>query len=102
RRTLRAAQALYEEHKTITYPRTNSRFLSSDLIPELKPTAELVGRNAEYAAAAKYVTGLEKLPLGRVVNDEKVTDHHAIIPTKTEHRIDRMSDDDRRIHHIGV
>src|SRR3712207_5232171 len=41
RRTLAAAQRLYEEHKAITYPRTNSRFLSSDLIPEIKPTAGL-------------------------------------------------------------
>jgi DNA topoisomerase-3 len=100
RRTLRAAQALYEEHKAITYPRTNSRFLSSDLIPELKPTAELVGRNAEYAAAAKYVAGLEKLPLGRVVNDEKVTDHHAIIPTRGEHDVGRMGEDERKVYDL--
>src|ERR671917_505164 len=66
RRTLAAAQKLYEEHKAITYPRTNSRFLPSDLIPEIKPTAELVGHNGQYVKAAAYVTGLEKLPLGRV------------------------------------
>ena len=56
RRTLAAAQRLYEEHKAITYPRTNSRFLPGDQIPEIKPTAELVGRNAEYAQGARYVT----------------------------------------------
>jgi DNA topoisomerase-3 len=102
RRTLRAAQALYEEHKAITYPRTNSRFLSGDLIAELKPTAELLGRNAEYARAAKFVTGLEKLPLGRVVNDAKVTDHHAIIPTRSEHDLARMGEDDRKIYDLVV
>src|ERR687897_598840 len=64
RRTLAAAQRLYEEHKAITYPRTNSRFLPSDQIPEIKPTAELVGRNSEYTRAANYVTSLDKLPLG--------------------------------------
>jgi DNA topoisomerase III len=100
RRTLRAAQALYEEHKAITYPRTNSRFLSHDLIPELKPTADLVGRNAEYTAAAKYVVGLDKLPLGRVVNDAKVTDHHAIIPTRGEHNLGRMGEDERKIYDL--
>ena len=100
RRTLRAAQALYEEHKALTYPRTNSRFLSGDLIPELKPTAALVGRRAEYARAARYVTGLEKLPLGRVVNDAKVTDHHAIIPTRAEHDLERMSDDERKVYDL--
>jgi DNA topoisomerase III len=98
RRTLAAAQRLYEEHKALTYPRTNSRFLTGDMAPEIKPTAELVGRQREYARAAAYVTGLDTLPLGRVVNDAKVADHHAIIPTKAEHRTDKMSDDDRRIY----
>jgi DNA topoisomerase-3 len=98
RRTLAAAQRLYEEHKALTYPRTNSRFLTGDMAGEIKPTAELVGERREYARAAAYVTGLDTLPLGRVVNDAKVTDHHAIIPTRTEHPVDRMSDDDRRIY----
>jgi DNA topoisomerase III len=98
RRTLAAAQRLYEEHKAITYPRTNSRFLTGDMAGEIKPTAELVGRRSEYARAAAYVTGLDTLPLGRVVNDAKVSDHHAIIPTRAEHAVDRMSDDDRRVY----
>ena len=102
RRTLAAAQRLYEEHKALTYPRTNSRFLPGDMIGELKPTAALVGRQREYARAAEYVTGLDVLPLGRVVNDAKVTDHHAIIPTKAEHRVDKMSDDDRRVYDMVV
>ena len=98
RRTLAAAQRLYEEHKALTYPRTSSRFLSSDMIPEIKPIAELVGTAREYAAAGRYVTGLDVLPLGRVINDAKVTDHHAIIPTRSQHRVDKMSDDDKRIY----
>jgi DNA topoisomerase-3 len=98
RRTLAAAQRLYEEHKALTYPRTNSRFLSGDMAGEIKPTASNVGENPEYARAAKYVLGLDVLPLGRVVNDAKVTDHHAIIPTREHHRVDKMSDDDRRIY----
>ncbi len=102
RRTLGAAQRLYEEHKALTYPRTNSRYLTKDMIPEIKPTAELVGANREYAAAAAYVTALDVLPLGRVVNDAKVTDHHAIIPTRSEHRVDRMDDDDRRVYDLAV
>src|SRR5918996_237807 len=102
RRTLAAAQRLYEEHKALTYPRTNSRFLTGDMAGEIKPTAELVGRQREYARAAAYVTGLDTLPLGRVVNDAKVTDHHAIIPTRSEHKLDRMSDDDRRVYDLVV
>src|ERR687887_1713880 len=100
--TLAAAQRLYEEHKAITYPRTNSRFLSGDMAGEIKPTTSNVGENPEYARAAKYVLGLDVLPLGRVVNDAKVTDHHAIIPTNAEHGVDRMSDDDRRIYDMVV
>ncbi|HET8759146.1 MAG TPA: DNA topoisomerase 3 [Solirubrobacteraceae bacterium] len=102
RRTLAAAQRLYEEHTALTYPRTNSRFLPGDLVSELKPTAAVVGTRGEYAKAAAYVTGLDVLPLGRVVNDAKVTDHHAIIPTNADHPVDRMSDDDRRIYDLVV
>ena len=72
------------------------------MIPELKPIAALVGSQREYAQAAKYVTSLDVLPLGRIVNDAKVTDHHAIIPTRSEHRVDKMSDDDRRIYDMVV
>jgi DNA topoisomerase-3 len=102
RRTLAAAQRLYEEHTALTYPRTNSRYLTKDMVEEIKPTAELLGAQKDYAKAAAYVTGLSELPLARVVNDEKVTDHHAIIPTKAEHAVDRMGDDDRRVYDMVV
>src|SRR3954454_7200342 len=102
RRPLAAAQRLYEEHKALTYPRTNSRFLPSDMVAEIKPTAGGVGTRREYAKAAAYVTGLDVLPLGRVINDAKVTDHHAIIPTNAEHRLDKLSDDDRRVYDLVV
>ncbi|HEX8976187.1 MAG TPA: DNA topoisomerase 3 [Solirubrobacteraceae bacterium] len=103
RRTLGAAQRLYEEHKALTYPRTNSRFLTGDMIGEIKPIAQLVGERSEYRQAAAYVRGLDVLPLGRVVNDAKVTDHHAIIPTRAEsHPVDKMNEDDRRIYDLVV
>jgi DNA topoisomerase III len=97
RRTLQAAQSLYEDKKAITYPRTNSRWLSGDLVSQLKPTAATLQPIGEYAAAAKFVLGLQQLPLGRVVNDSKVSDHHAIIPTDVEHQLDRFSPDERRV-----
>jgi DNA topoisomerase III len=97
RRTLGAAQRLYEEHKAITYPRTNSRFLTGDMVAEIKPTAALVGHNAQYAKAAEYVTLLERLPLQRVVNDKKVEDHHALIPTRSEHDLSRMGQDELKV-----
>jgi DNA topoisomerase-3 len=103
RRTLAAAQRLYEEHKALTYPRTNSRYITGDMVPDIKPIASLVGKRKEYAAGARYVLGLDVLPLGRVVNDTKVTDHHAIIPTRAEnHPVDKFNDDDRRIYDLVV
>ena len=101
RRTLAAAQRCYEEHKVLTYPRTSSRYLTSDMTPELKAIAGHVGAaGREYQAAAAYVQGLDMLPLARVVNDEKVGDHHAIIPTNSTHGLDKLSDDDRRIYDL--
>jgi DNA topoisomerase-3 len=103
RRTLGAAQRLYEEHKALTYPRTNSRYLTGDMVPEIKPIAELVGSQPEFSQAARYVLGLDVLPLARVVDDAKVTDHHAIIPTRAErHPVDKMNEDDRKIYDLVV
>ena len=100
RRTLAATQRLYEEHKAVTYPRTNSRFLTGDMVAEIRPTAELVGRNGAYTRAAQFVTALEKLPLQRVVNDKKVQDHHAIIPTRSEHNLGRMGQDELKVYDL--
>jgi DNA topoisomerase-3 len=97
RRTLQAAQSLYEGKKAITYPRTSSRYLSGDLVPQLKPTAETLVEIPEYETAARFVMNLESLPLGRVVNDAKVSDHHAIIPTDVPHDVSEYSPDERRI-----
>src|SRR5213082_232363 len=97
RRTLQAAQSLYEDKKAITYPRTSSRYLSGDMVPFLKPTAETLVPIGEFAAAARYVLGLDRLPLQRVVNDARVSDHHAIIPTDVEHDVSRFSPDEGRV-----
>lgn len=98
-RTLSAAQALYDQHKLLTYPRTNSRFLSGDMVGDLKPIASRVGAAAPvYADSARFVLGLDSLPLKKVVNDAKVTDHHAIIPTNADHDLARLNNDERRIY----
>src|SRR5579862_5074107 len=102
-RTLAAAQRLYEEHSALTYPRTSSRYITSDMVGDIKPIARVVGERAEYAKASEYVLGLDVLPLARVVDNEKVGDHHAIIPTVAEHHpVDRMGSDDRRIYDLVV
>jgi len=97
RRTLQAAQSLYEGKKAITYPRTSSRYLSGDMASLLKPTAETLRPIADYTVAAEYVLSLEQLPLARVVNDAKVDDHHAIIPTDIDHDVEDFTPDERRV-----
>lgn len=78
--TLQVAQRLYETHKVVTYPRTDSRWLTTDMAAGLPALLGKVGRVARYAPHAQRIAAKE-LPLGQVVNDAKVTDHHAIIPT---------------------
>ncbi|MGB3682737.1 MAG: DNA topoisomerase III, partial [Rubrobacteraceae bacterium] len=81
-RTLRAAQALYEERKLITYPRTSSRYLSKDMVGTLKKRVGAAGALPELTPFSEKLLELDKLPISkRIVDDSKVTDHHAIIPT---------------------
>ena len=84
-RTLRAAQALYEERKLITYPRTSSRYLSRDMVGGLKKRVEAAGALPELSSFAEKLLREKKLPISkRIVDDSKVTDHHAIVPTNKE------------------
>jgi DNA topoisomerase-3 len=84
-RTLRAAQALYEEKKLITYPRTSSRYLSKDMVGGLKKRVEAAGALPELSPFAEKLLEKQKLSISkRIVDDSKVTDHHAIIPTNKE------------------
>jgi DNA topoisomerase-3 len=99
-RTLDIAQSLYESHKLISYPRTDSRHLSSDVAKTLGPVVQAVaGRYPGLVAP-----GSGQRPLGRrFVDDAKVTDHHAIIPTNAErHPVDKMNEDDARIYDLVV
>src|SRR5438552_18075213 len=78
--TLDVAQALYERHKLISYPRTDSRHLSQDIAGTLPRIIKAIA--APYQAHLAPSSG--ERPLGRrFVDDAKVTDHHAIIPTTT-------------------
>ncbi|MGI9539770.1 MAG: DNA topoisomerase, partial [Miltoncostaeaceae bacterium] len=100
-RTLSAAQALYDQHKLLTYPRTNSRYLSGDMAGQLTQVASTIGAaGPEYADAARRVINMDKLPLNRVINDAKVGDHHAIIPTVGDHDLAGLGKDDRRIYDL--
>ena len=101
KRTLSAAQSLYDTHKLLTYPRTNSKYLTTDMVDSLKGIASNVGgADAQYATAGRYVAGLASLPLGRVVADDKVGDHHAIIPTEGPQDLAGIGPDERKIYDL--
>src|SRR5689334_21509698 len=103
-RTLQAAQRLYEGSSAgavITYPRTRSQFLPADQIGSLKGRARSLTALPQVRAAAKYVAGLDVLPLARVVDDSKVDDHHAIIPTG-ELPTKELTGDDARVFDLVV
>ncbi len=89
KRTLGIAQALYEQHKLLTYPRTDSRHLSSDLIPQLPKIFAALAEQPAFAPHLPTLTAAK--PPRRVFQDGKVTDHHAIIPTPVAHTPARLA-----------
>ncbi len=93
--TLNLAQALYERHKLLSYPRTDSRHLSQDVAATLLRVVRTI--EAPYRESLAPATG--ERPLGRrFVDDSKVTDHHAIIPTTTSPERTSLSSDERKIY----
>ena len=96
-KTLDVAQALYEKHKLISYPRTGSRYLSKAVAQSIGPVLNAI--KSEYAGLVAASTGVK--PLGsRFVDDAKVTDHHAIIPTATSPAKSQVSEDERRLYDL--
>src|SRR5438477_297150 len=95
--TLDVAQALYERHKLISYPRTDSRHLSQDVAITLPRIVKAIA--ASYQAHLAHGTG--ERPLGRrFVDDAKVTDHPAIIPTTTPPEKASLSSEERKIYDL--
>jgi DNA topoisomerase-3 len=99
-RTLELAQALYERHKVLTYPRTDSRHLTTAVAAELPALFSALAAQPAYAAFAAPLVATPPRPGRRVVDDAKVHDHHAIIPTGAAPvRLDR---DEQRIFDLVV
>ena len=101
KQTLNIMQRLYENHKVLTYPRTDSRYLTTDIVPTLKerlkscavgPYSKIAGR-----LSMQHLTANKSF-----VNDSKVSDHHAIIPTEQFVQLDHMSNEERKIYDLVV
>ena len=80
-KTLQIAQSLYEKHKLITYPRTDSRYLTHDMPGKVKKAIESLSGEPVRTLAAKLLSQGALTKTSRIYNDQKVSDHHAIIPT---------------------
>ena len=95
--TLKIAQALYEQHKLLTYPRTDSRYLTRDVADALDGV--LAAISPHYADMVAPGTGKAKLG-PRFVDDSKVSDHHAIIPTPTKPDGARLTKDEAAVYDL--
>lgn len=98
-KTLAVLQGLYEVHKVVTYPRTDSRYITKDIVPTLpaRLQAMQIGAYAEYI---KPLLGQRIQPGKRLVDDSKVTDHHAIIPTEQPLNLSAFSVDEKKLYDI--
>lgn len=101
KQTLNYMQRLYEYHKVLTYPRTDSRYVTEDIIDTLKDRlrACCVG---EYKKVAGKLIGQSYSKKAFFVNDSKVSDHHAIIPTEEAPNILKMSNEEKKIYDMVV
>jgi len=104
-RTLEIAQSLYEK-KLISYPRTDSRVLSTDVLPELPKILNGIHGNAAFRAHTLRIKEFGKLAIDkktkRYVDDGKVTDHYAIIPTYVTTELARLDEDTRNVYSLIV
>ncbi len=96
-KTLDIAQALYEQHKLISYPRTDSRHLSTDVAETIpKIAAAIAGPYRQQLAPGTGERALGK----RYVDDGKVSDHHAIIPTAVAMRREKLTDEEHKLYDL--
>ena len=99
--TLNIMQRLYENHKVLTYPRTDSRYIGKDIVPTIKERLKSCG----IGPYRKLAGALMNKPVqvnGSFVDDKRVSDHHAIIPTEQFVQLDHMTNEERKIYDMVV
>ncbi len=100
--TLKLMQSLYEKHKILSYPRTSSRYLSSDIAPKLP---NLLSTIADLPLVKETISQIQKddrTIAKRMIDDKKVTDHHAIIPTDKKPNLSQLSEDEKQIYDMVI
>ena len=99
--TLSIMQKLYEHHKVLTYPRTDSRYLTDDIVDTLKDRIKAVN-TSEYSKVCMKLLKTKIKPNKSFVDNSKVSDHHAIIPTEERVFLGDLSDKERKIYDLVV
>ena len=95
-KTLKVAQALYENHKLLTYPRTDSRYLPDDMKPKIAATLQKLPEPYRgFVSAPEMNMGMQSK---RFYDNGKISDHHAIVPTEKAANLEKLSPDERKIY----
>lgn len=99
--TLNIMQRLYENHKVLTYPRTDSRYIGKDIVPTIRERLKACGIGP-YRKLAGALMNKPVQANSSFVDDKKVSDHHAIIPTEQFVQLDHMTNEERKIYDMVV
>ena len=100
KKPLSLVQSLYEIHKVVSYPRTDSRYLSNDIKSTLMERLQAIRKYD--SRAEESIKNKAKVILKKVFNDSKVTDHHALIPTEQVPNYSKFSADEQKIYNLIV
>ena len=101
KQTLNIMQRLYENHKVLTYPRTDSRYIGQDIVPTIKERLKACAVGP-YRKLAGVLLNQPVRANASFVDDKKVSDHHAIIPTEQFVQLDHMTNEERKIYDMVV
>jgi DNA topoisomerase-3 len=101
KQTLDLMQKLYETHKVLTYPRTDSCYLSDDIVPTLQERLKAVAF-AEFSAVVRDIVKEKRAISKNCVNNQKVSDHHAIIPTEEKPNLLKMTMEEKKIYFLVI
>ena len=99
-KTLKIAQALYERHKLLTYPRTDSRYLSDDMQPKVQKTLQKLPE--PYTEFVSHPDMNMKMHTKRFYDNSKISDHHAIVPTEKLPNLASLSLEEKNIYDMVV
>lgn len=100
KKTLSIVQSLYEVHKIVTYPRTDSKYLTTDMKGTMKERLQAI---ADFTPEVKiYLKNGAQVKVTKVFQNDKVTDHHALIPTEQRPRYEKLSSEEAKIHQLIV